>query len=67
MSLLFVCNTCGKKFDAQVRNSAVTYQKGSRIVELKDENHDCEDCEKEITKRIQKAREEAQRDIRAKL
>jgi len=57
MALIFKCNTCSKRYDAQIISNII-YMDGNKRIALKNENDDCESCSEEIKKATAQKRTE---------
>ena len=64
MSLVYICNNCESKYEAEIGTRSIVYQVGNKRVELLSENDDCEECRKEIEANLEKARTEARLKIK---
>jgi len=66
MALTYKCNTCGKEFPAEISVGRDIYMDGNRRLDLKNENQDCDICEKEVAEEATTITEEARARVRAK-
>ena len=66
MALTFVCGTCGTHYPAEITGSRVIYFDDNRRIDLKKDNQDCDNCQKEIDKEAGDITEQARAKVRAK-
>lgn len=60
MALVFICDTCGGKFDAEVSGGSIIYYNVNERCSISNASDPCKNCKKEIDQ----AEEEAKQKIR---
>jgi hypothetical protein len=58
MALVYICPTCGKKYEASVNGNGVVYLDENRRITLESEDKDCSNCLELINQAVVAKREE---------
>lgn len=56
--VIFQCPTCGKQYEVRVTEGRISYMVDTRLIILRGENDDCNNCQEEIKQSIEAKRAE---------